>query len=252
MARSGDGTKVIFSNDVEPSELFLYDSATDSFVTASVPFFAFSVAANANGTQFSVASDKICVFDAQLNVLSTLPGSAPLQYSPDGSKLYLVGFLGSVPVVQTFDSQPTPSSARLRLDLISRFSTGPQFIQELPLVADETGRLFGAADHGLAIDDPTDYASYPAVDISGDSFDRHGIAEDADRNRYKKSGLPEDILPASCSYLCCPISPVPCIFLDQLVPSYSIPVACVSSGSRWVMPDPGCFGPPATEIHCSL
>ncbi len=167
MARSGDGTKVIFSNDVEPSELFLYDSATDSFVTASVPFFAFSVAANANGTQFSVASDKICVFDAQLNVLSTLPGSAPLQYSPDGSKLYLVGFLGSVPVVQTFDMQTYAlvGTAPSYATNIAYFERIPPLIQELPLVADETGRLFGAADHGLAIDDTTDLRSYSGSEI---------------------------------------------------------------------------------------
>jgi hypothetical protein len=173
LARSGDGTKVIIANDVSSGEVTLYDSATDLFrSTAGLPF-PFAVAANANGTQFAAAaSDQIYVFDAQLNLLHTLPASTPVQYSPDGSKLYVVGFLGTLPVVEIFDMQtfsligmsPSYSSG------IAYFSQDPPFIQEKPLVADETGRLFGAADHGLAIDDTTDLHSYTGKEFPTDAI----------------------------------------------------------------------------------
>jgi len=163
LARSGDGSKVILANDVSQSSVILYDSATDSFISSPNLFgYAFSVAANANGTQFAVASDKIYILDAQLNSVATLPGSAPVKYSPDGSKLYLVGFLGNVPVVQTFDTKTfnlivtAPSYATN----IAYFKRDPPLVQETPLVADETGRVFGSADHGLAIDDATDLHAY--------------------------------------------------------------------------------------------
>lgn len=163
MARSGDGSKVIISDNCSKCEVVLYDSATDSFISSPTLFvYPFSVAANANGTQFAVASDQIYILDAQLNQVNVLPGSAVVKYSPDGSKLYLVGFLGNVPVVQTFDTQTfnligtAPSYATN----IAYFMRVPPLIQELPMVADETGRLFGAADHGLAIDDSTDLHTY--------------------------------------------------------------------------------------------
>jgi hypothetical protein len=162
MARSGDGTKVIFANDFEPGEVILYDSVTDSFKSTSLPSFPFAVAANANGTQFSVASDQTYVFDAQLNLLNVLPASAPVQYSPDGSKLYAVGFKQNIPTVQTFDMQAFTSigTSPSYASAITYFERDPPLLQERPLIVDETGRLFGAADHGLAIDDTTDLHSY--------------------------------------------------------------------------------------------
>ena len=173
IARSGDGTKVILANDVSSGEVTLYDSATDSFRSTSGLPFPFAVAANSNGTQFAVAaSDQIYVYDAQLNLLHTLPASTPIQYSPDGSKLYIVGFLGTLPVVEIFDMQTygligmSPSYSSGIID----FSQDPPFIQEKPLVADEAGRLFGAADHGLAIDDTTDLHSYTGTEYPTDAI----------------------------------------------------------------------------------
>lgn len=166
LARSGDGTKVILANNVSGGvDVALYDSLTDSFKSTTLGY-PFAVAANADGTQFAVASDQIYVFDSQLNQVSVLPASAPLQYSPDGSRLYVAGFLGSVPVVAIFDMQTYKlvGWARSYASNIAYFERVPPLIQEKPLVADETGRLFGAADHGLAIDDTMDLHSYSGTE----------------------------------------------------------------------------------------
>jgi hypothetical protein len=112
LARSGDGKKVIFGNDFFPGNVILYDAASDSFVAADVPGYPFSVTANFDGSRFSVAvsvpgapGSGIYVFDASLNLLTILPAVTPVRYSVDGSKLYAVGVLGNVPVVETFDMQ---------------------------------------------------------------------------------------------------------------------------------------------------
>lgn len=167
LARSGDGTKVIVADNTSAGTVVLYDSATDSFISKPYFGYPFALAANANGTQFAVASGQTLILDAQLNQVNAVPGSAPVKYSPDGSKLYLVGFLGSVPVVQTFDTQTfnligtAPSYA----SNVAYFERAPPLIQETPLATDETGRVFGSADHGLAIDDATDFHSYSGTEM---------------------------------------------------------------------------------------
>lgn len=168
VARSGNGQEVIFANDFDPGNVILYNSATDSFLSADVPGYPFAVAANADGTQFAVAVNTlttgsgIYVFDAQLNLVTILAPFAPLQYSPDGTLLYVVGFLGNVPVVQTINMQSFSSIgfAPAYATNIAYFTRVPPLIEETPLVADETGRVFGSADHGIAIDDADDLHSY--------------------------------------------------------------------------------------------
>jgi hypothetical protein len=168
VARSGNGQEVIFANNFDPGNVILYNSANDSFLSAGVPGYPFAAAANADGTQFAVAVNTgetgtgIYIFDAQLNLVTIVPSVGPLQYSPDGTSLYVVGFLGNVPVVQTINMQTFTSIgfAPAYATNIAYITRIPPLIEEAPLVADETGRVFGSADHGLAIDDADDLQPY--------------------------------------------------------------------------------------------
>jgi hypothetical protein len=164
-AHSRDHAKVIVSNDDYPSTVSLYDTSQNAIVTtASFQGYAYSVAANPNGTQFAVAvsgySASVYLLDVCLNTVATISGGGSLIYSLDGSKLYAVGVIGNVPAVSVLDpsSQQWVGTAPSFAEDIADQSPSTDY--EQPMDVDETGRIFGSAVNGLAIDDTADLRNY--------------------------------------------------------------------------------------------
>jgi DNA-binding beta-propeller fold protein YncE len=168
MARSADATKIILSDDSTGGVVTLYDAATDSFpFTRHFNDFAFALAANPTGTQFAVAvaGQFIYILDAHLNTLGTAPAGGSITgmvYSPDGSQLYIVGQPNNVPIISTVNTQTLQlvGTAPAYASAIAYFSRFPPLAIETPMAADGTGLVFGAADHGLALDDSTFYQTF--------------------------------------------------------------------------------------------
>jgi hypothetical protein len=156
-AHSRDHSKVITSDNSYPSHVSLYDTNRNSFVSsATFQGATYSVAANPDGTQFAIwvfgNSSDIYLLDANLNTIATIPGGGNLLYSTDGSTLYVVGAVGNIPAVSL-----------LNVSTQQWVGTAPSFAYavpgqstlnyEAPMVADETGRIFGRTPGGLVIDD---------------------------------------------------------------------------------------------------
>jgi hypothetical protein len=175
-ARSADGTKLISSSDTYPSYVCLYDAATNSTsAQTTIQEFAFAVAANPNGTQFAVAAQDqgISLLDSNLSTLGTAPVgglTTGMVYSTDGRLLYVVSDpTGNLPLISTVDTQTFQLvGAAPAYRGIHAGSTG-EFI-EVPMGADATGMIFGAADYGLALDDSTFYRNFSPTAIYPSTF----------------------------------------------------------------------------------
>lgn len=160
---SADHTHMIISNDNFPSTIWLYDTQQNQFVqSTSAGGYAFSVAANPNGTQYAVALDTgsaqyIYFLDSNLNVLSSVTGGGTLIYSADGSTLYVTGVLGSIPV----DSFINTTTYQWSGNAPSMYFLGDY---PAPMAVDETGRIFSQITDGLAIDDATDVTNYTGAE----------------------------------------------------------------------------------------
>ena len=165
--RSADGTKALFSNGTLPTTVGLFDSATNSFTAVhNYTDNAFALAANPTGTQFVVAVNLEGVFflDGQLNTLGQAPVGGlitGMQYSPDGSKLYIVSTIGSQPILSTIDTTTFQliGQAPAYASSIAYIERVPPLVVETPMVADSTGLLYGVGDHGVALDDSTFFQS---------------------------------------------------------------------------------------------
>jgi hypothetical protein len=163
--RSADGTKALFSSNTTPGVIGLFDSASNGF-TATKTFndIPFAMAANPNGTQFAVAvnNEATYLLDNQLNVLGTAPVGGVVTgmvYSPDGSYLYVVSLEGGFPLISTINTSTFQlvGQAPAYASNIAYVKRIPPLVVETPMAVDSTGLLFGAADHGVALDDSTDF-----------------------------------------------------------------------------------------------
>jgi hypothetical protein len=176
IARSADGTKVFVASDTSPGYVSLIDVQSASCVAQrEFQDFTFAAAANPNGTQFAVAveSEAIYILDANMNTLGTAPVgglTSGILYSPDGHLLYVVSDpTGMLPEISTVDTQT-----------FQLLGTAPAYrgihagytgeLIEVPMAADATGMIFGAADYGLALDDSTFYQSFSSTAVYPVSF----------------------------------------------------------------------------------
>ena len=163
MSRSGDGTKVIIFGGSEPGAVVLYDAPSDTFTaTVNFPFFVNSVQASPTGTRFVIFDmvGGLRLYDAQLNDLGPIPPGADdtgVVFSPDGSLIYVVADDHGVPAIYTVSTATLTllGIAPAYATIPPHVTLDPPFIIEIPFAADSTGLIFGAADHGLALDDST-------------------------------------------------------------------------------------------------
>lgn len=178
VSTSADHSTMIISG----GDAFLYSAASDSFT--EIPGFRglLPIAAiNPAGTQMAImggapASTPLQFFDLNGNLLGTTnlttccnwssgtPGSAV--YSPDGRYLYLILPLG-VPLLVTVDTTS-----------FNVIGTAPAYfiynggLRTLNLIqaADSTGLVYGLAEHGVAVNDATNYQTYPANTVAPGSI----------------------------------------------------------------------------------
>ena len=188
MSISANHSSIIMSNDNDPSTVYLYNTATNTFSSPlTVSGYAYAVAANPTGSNFVIAAslnsgqDVLMLLNANLSTILSVPGGGIPIYSRDGNSIYLVCSYGSngLPAVALLNGQTlqVTGTAPSYSTNIAYFRRIPPLIQESPLTVDETGRIFGSADHGLAVDDATDLRRYtgneafPIYDIISDPDD---------------------------------------------------------------------------------
>jgi len=178
VSMSADHSKFV----VTGGDAYLYDAASDAFT--EIPGFRgqFPLGAiNPAGTQFAIlgglpASVPVQFFDLNGNLLgapdlraccgwaSGTPGFAV--YSPDGRYLYLTLPIG-VPLLVTIDA----TSFQVVGTAPAYFTySGGLRTSNLLQAADSTGLVYGLADHGVAINDATNYQTYPANTVAPGSI----------------------------------------------------------------------------------
>ena len=178
MVKSANGAKAVVGADTSPSKIELYDSATDSFtITLDIPGTSAPLAVNRNGTQIILSENGIGVgvYDGNLNLLYMLP-SGPLGgssflgavFSPDGSKIHYTfnvdGIFTLMPNVVTVNA---PSGSLLGVApaiplLTPGITRAPPFLVGTPLAADDTGLIYSATDHGIAVEDAAFFQPFVA------------------------------------------------------------------------------------------
>jgi WD40 repeat protein len=171
-AHSAGHTKVIQSNNLSTSTVYVYDETSNRF-SAPLTFdgYAYAVAVNPAGTQFAVAwtdnnsVEWISFLDANLNTISKIQdGGSPL-YSSDGKTLYLCAMFGQTPLIGLIDATTFTMTGTAPLYGSLEGNRAPPLTVAIPMATDETGRVFGSADHGLSIDDVTDVRTYSGSQI---------------------------------------------------------------------------------------
>jgi hypothetical protein len=177
IARSAGHTKVIMSDEISDSTVYVYDTTTNTFSSvkssafAGLGLYVYSVAVNPSGTQFAVAgtdmggTEAIFVFDRDLHVIAVIEGGGRLLYSRDGKVLYLSAMFGQVPLIGMIDTTTFRMTGTSPLYASCAANRSPTMYVSTPLVADETGRVFGSADHGLSIDDVNDVRTYIGTEV---------------------------------------------------------------------------------------
>jgi hypothetical protein len=153
VSMSADHSKILIGGQGIPQ---LYDSAQDTFT--AVPTVGYEPAMNPAGTQFAFigGSPLIQFFNSQMQIVGTvdLPlccGLAPFGgvYSPDGRYLYVM-----LPI-------HPPELVTVDTSTFTIVGTAPGYFSGTtvghPQAADSSGLVFELADHGVAMDDSTNF-----------------------------------------------------------------------------------------------
>lgn len=184
MARTGDGTKVLVVDYGSDVNMAVYDAASNSFTASgeSPVGGVVSVAGSPTAHQFAIAALSGFAFvDANLNTLATATingGIWGMTYSPDGSKLYVsvteMNGSASDPLILTYDTSTyqqigvAPSETSVCLLPFPRPS---------PAAVDTTGLVYSIANHGLNVDDSTNYQNVLSLPVGPPCFGGAGSLE---------------------------------------------------------------------------
>lgn len=182
IARSADGSKAVVVSNTLPNAAMIYDSATDSFTTSqNLANVTFPITVSPDGSRFAAVNGNngFMEYDSSGNSIGAIPCGpvcGPLtgmNYSPDGSKLYLVIDSGTPNVVTLDASTLTALGAAPAVVVGSPYTQGsPVFTVGVPFATDSTGLIFETSDHGVVIDDSTFFQSLTAQ-VSTPSQDRY-------------------------------------------------------------------------------
>lgn len=172
-ARSGDGTRVYAAYG---QEIVVYETATQS--TTKIGGGEDVVAVNQDGSRFiTLSPTSLTVYDNNFKRIGNLPGfiaNAPntalgAAFSPDGSRIYVNGNLGHLPVLLTVDTQTLKVLATAPYSPTGKLSNVTGFVDPSPFAADASGILLSRQTYGIAFDDATFTQSYaPSLQVGGD------------------------------------------------------------------------------------
>lgn len=160
---SANGAQIVVADSAGPAHIAIYDAATKTFSTPlQFPGFIYYVAASPSGDYFIVSDDTygIGLYDSQLQGIALLSNpdgySTGSIFSPDGSRIYVVS-RNDVPqgVIGVFDGNSGNfiNTAPVLGTIPPGVTLAPSPFVETPFAVDDTGIVFGSADHGIAFDD---------------------------------------------------------------------------------------------------
>lgn len=169
LVRTGDGTKALVVDYGSDVNMAVYDAASDSFsVSGQSPVGqVLNVAASPAAHQFAViGTSGLAFLDSDLNTLATPPFGgiiSGMEYSADGSKLYITAILASAPcgpfypVIVTYDTGTFSLVGEAPSFQVPSDNLCPPYLQAVPLATDNTGLEFSASNHGLVFDDAANF-----------------------------------------------------------------------------------------------
>jgi len=180
-SRSTDGSKVLLY-DPDNGGAVIYDATSDTFTQfqpallgpLEANFFEFpnGGAVNPAGTQIAVSiGGFVIVTDGNGNLIQQfeVPLCFGLRYSVDGQDLLVVAAPNFSFEVLTLDAVSfqivgaASAYATNTLGATRVLPWSPDLQPEIPLAVDDTGLIYGAADHGLAIDNSKAFENSPAT-----------------------------------------------------------------------------------------
>jgi hypothetical protein len=173
-ARSTDGSKVLLW-DWFGGGASIYDARTDTFTRfqnallgylQGYTIFPVAGAVNPTGTEVAVGTyGPVIVTDGSGNLMKELDvgGCFGLQYTVDGKYLLILSSSGVSFEILTVDATTfnligtAPAYASYPLGVTSVFPWSPNLYPAISLTVDDTGLVYGAADHGLSIDNSKNF-----------------------------------------------------------------------------------------------
>jgi hypothetical protein len=209
MARTGDGAKVLVVDYGTDVNMAVYDAASNSFTASgqSPAGGVIAIAGSPTAEQFAIIGYNAFTFvDGNLNVLATPPLGGiiwGMQYSPDGTKLYVTTTLSfsqcgtNYPVVLTYDTGNFSLTGIAPAFETSSENECTPYIQAVPLTADSSGIVYSSYSHGLVLDDAANLQSVLSLPV-GPPFPQMSWTDEAALNQPLATGLGQiffDVLP---------------------------------------------------------
>ena len=175
--RSGDGTLVYTpsSNGMQVYATSTKSLRTIGSVTAPV------AAVSHDGSKLVVGSNNLTLYDKNLTVLGTVPGTLPgfgvdnllnggVVFSGDGTKLYEIGVFNSVTGILTLDANTLQVLGEAPATFTSPVGVSGAAGTPTPFAVDATAMILGIQNYGISFDDSSFFQHYVAnqPNASGD------------------------------------------------------------------------------------
>ena len=168
-ARTGDAAHLFGYGGVTP-QIIRYDVMSQT-VTQLGTAPGVIAAVNQDGSRLIFTNGStIGLFDQSLNSLGTVPGVVPgffpallnggVEFSPDGSRIYVNGSLNNMGVIATVDAASLQVLGTAPSAFVEPIGTSGGFGYSTPFAVDATGMLLAIQNFGIVFEDATFYQHY--------------------------------------------------------------------------------------------
>jgi hypothetical protein len=170
--RSGDGTRVYAPNNSTYLEgMRLYTVGSQSFSTlSSGTAFPAVVAVNQDGTRLVLGYNSLALYDGNLNLIGSLPGSLPtfgygfplsggVVFNSDATRLFENAIYNGKSVVLTIDSSTLKVSGAAPASPAPPATNGTTG-NATPFAVDSAGIVIGLQSYGVSFDDAAAFQTY--------------------------------------------------------------------------------------------